>query len=106
MIIKRFIEGKEHKIELTDQEVILASQEYDHSCYENDFISKLRERIASNFIDIEGDGIILSEKEALDTFGMSGAEISKDGCLKIINLEPFLSNENCEIISDFLEENK
>ena len=128
---------------------------------------RMRERIASSFIDIEGDGIILQEEDALNTFGISGAEISRqlgkcdsyfeafwdvidnciydnrpgdidiideenliirasdnngnygkfiysgddclaeiteDGCLKIIKLEPFLLNENCEIISDFLEE--
>ncbi len=165
MIIRRNIDGKERVIELTSQELILASEEYEISCREEDFVSKLRQKIASNFIDTEGDKILLSGEDALGVFRMSGAEIERqlskcdsyyeafwdvidncirdnrpdvdvidkenliirasdnngnygrfifsgddclaeiteDGCLKIISLEPFLSDINCETISDFLE---
>ena len=36
MIIKRIIDGKECEIKLTDEELVLASEEYDHSCYEDE----------------------------------------------------------------------
>ncbi len=46
MTIKRNIEGKQHVIELTDEEVRQASEQYDNDCRTEDILDKIKEKFA------------------------------------------------------------
>lgn len=75
MTIVRTIDGKQHEIELTEEEISQITREYDSSCRAVDILGKIKEKIAEVFEELSWFGansdvvehmVMLDEAKALE----------------------------------------